>query len=304
MESENRRLHERRPYPDGVDGVSARYVELRSGLRVRVVEAGEQGAPPIVLLPGWGCGAWVFHENLLPLAACGFRATAVELKGHGLSDKPTSKGEYTVESMRDHVIDVLDALGLDSTGLVGHSMGAAIAAHVAAAHPERIASLVMSAPVGFAGVKGMWLFRLLTPAFALPVMPFIATRAFIRGLLSVVYGSRRKASLDDIEEFYAPTRYPGFLGALRSLLHDFNWTAAFPVLSMPWMTILGSEDILSPASQADRYAGSAAAREVLVIEGAGHVIFDEAPEIVNAALCQFFSRHAAPYISSTNDKNH
>src|SRR5215212_3534347 len=97
-------------YPAGVEGVAARFVTLATGLRVRVVEAGAEDATPVVLVPGWGCGAWVFHETLLPLAAAGFRAIAVELKGHGFSDKPASASEYTIESMRGHLIDVLDAL--------------------------------------------------------------------------------------------------------------------------------------------------------------------------------------------------
>ena len=93
-------------YPAGVPELRARFVVLPSGLRVRVVEAGEENAPAIVLVRGWACGAWVFHENIPALAKAGFRAVAVELKGHGLSDKPESPLEYTVESMRDHLIAI------------------------------------------------------------------------------------------------------------------------------------------------------------------------------------------------------
>ena len=79
MESDSRRLSDRGRYPDGVDGIAARFISLRTGLRVRVVESGSRTAFPIVLVPGWGCGAWIFHETMLPLAACGFHAIAVEL---------------------------------------------------------------------------------------------------------------------------------------------------------------------------------------------------------------------------------
>ena len=251
-----------------------------------------------MLVPGWGCGAWIFHDALPSLAACGLRAIAVELKGHGLSDKPLSPGEYSVESMRDHLIDVLDALELDHAGLVGHSMGAAIAAQVAHVAPRRVSAIALVAPVGFAGVKGMGLFRFLTPAFALSVFPILASRLLIRGLLAVIYGSLRRASAEDIEEFYAPTQTPGATTALRHLLHEFDWQKPFPELTVPWMTIIGGEDILSPESDLPRYAGSGQESRSLVIEGAGHVIFDEAPDVVNAALCEFFTVDAAPYISS------
>ena len=265
---------------------------------MRIVETGEVDAEPIVLVPGWGCGAWIFHALLPSLAACGQRAIAVELKGHGFSDKPLSQNEYSVESMRDHLIDVLDALEIERAGFVGHSMGAAIAAQVVHAAPRRSRAIALVAPVGFAGVKGMGLFRFLTPAFALPIFPFIASRVFIRGLLFVIYGSLRRPSTEDIEEFYAPARTPGATTALRHLLHEFDWRKPFPKFTVPWMTIIGSEDILSPESDMPLYAGSHGESRSLVIEGAGHVIFDEAPEIVNAALCEFFTSDGAPYISS------
>lgn len=298
VESEARRLPERGHYPQGFPGVAARFIELRSGLHVRVVEAGNASDPAVVFVPGWGCGAWIFHDALPTVAACGFRALAVELKGHGLSDKPTSPGEYTLESMRNHLVDVLDALALTRAGLVGHSMGAAIATEVARVAPERVSALVLAAPVGFAGVRGMHVFRFITPAFALSIFPLLVTRFLVRAMLSVVYGSLRRASLEDIEEFYAPARTPGATTALRHLLHEFTWDSKFPNLSVPWMTILGGEDILSPQSDIVRYAGRDQEARSLVIDGAGHVIFDEAPEIVNAALCEFFTANAPPYISA------
>ena len=265
---------------------------------MRVVEAGPGNDPTVVLVPGWGCGAWIFHDALPSLAACGLRAIAVELKGHGFSDKPLSAGEYSVESMRDHLIDVLDSLDLERAGLIGHSMGAAIAAQVAHVAPQRVSAMALVAPVGFAGVKGMGLFRFLTPAFALSVFPILASRLLIRGLLAVIYGSLRRASAEDIEEFYAPTQTPGATTALRHLLHEFDWKKPFPKPTVPCMTIIGSEDILSPESDLARFTGNDRISRSLVIEGAGHVIFDEAPDLVNAALCEFFTVDAAPYISS------
>jgi len=288
-----------RVYPVGVDGVTSRYVSLASGLRVRVVEAGQGDAVPVLLVPGWGCGAWIFHETISPIASAGFHAIAVELKGHGFSDKPTSAGEYTFGSMRDHLIDVLDALEIDSAHLLGHSMGAAIVAHVASVAPERARSVVLVAPVGFAGVPGMGLFRALTPAVAVGLLPFIATKALIRLMLRFVYGSMAHASNRDVEEFWAPTRTPGFVHALRNLLHEFGWSEQFPRIGVPCMTIVGAGDLLSRVSDTARYAGPGGRVRGLVIHGAGHVILSEAPRIVNAALVNFFRSGTAPYIQST-----
>ena len=54
---------------------------------------------------------------------------------------------------------------------------------------------------------------------------------------------------------------------------------------MPVMTVFGSEDVLSPAGDAQRYGGE----PTIIVEGAGHVLFDEAPETLNSAITGFMS---------------
>jgi pimeloyl-ACP methyl ester carboxylesterase len=277
--------------------VGERFVVTRSGLKVHVVESGNPQSPPVVFVPGWACNVWIFHDTLEPFAKNGFHAIAVELKGHGQSDKPASPDEYTLESMRDHLLEIIDALGLESCGIVGHSMGAAIVVAAAARCPHRFSKMVMAAPVGFAGVRGMTLFRAITPRFLEPVLPKVASRTLVRLMLSVVYGSLRRASMRDIEEFHAPVKLPGYTTALRNLLHRFDWCAPFPALSMPTLIIVGSEDVLSPAKEVDRYAGDTG--QAVIIEGAGHVLFDEAPDEVNALLAEFFAELRGPYISAS-----
>lgn len=295
MESESRRLPEGELYPAGYDDVSARFITLESGLRVRIVEAGAASEDPVILVPGWGCDAWIFHDILPFLATSGFHSIAVELKGHGLSDKPDDPREFTSESMRDHLGEILDALGLERTALVGHSMGAAIVVELATMAPGRVSGLVLAAPVGFAGVGLMRFFRLITPRFALPVLQLMSTRFLVRAMLSVVYGSLRRPSTRDIDEFHAPTRIPGFVRSLRYLLHEFDWSRPFPRLSISVMTIFGSEDVLSPADDSGRYKGD----PEMIVEGAGHVLFDEAPELLNAAIARFLRERV--YISRQDE---
>lgn len=301
------KLGKRRPtpeemYPAGEDGVNARMLDLRSGIRVRVVEAGDAASPPIVLVPGWGCSVWIFHENIVALAAAGFRVIAVDPKGHGLSDKPRAPAEYTTKAMRDNLLEILDALGIERAGLVGHSMGAAIVAQAAETSPEKVTGVVLVAPVGFAGVPGMWLLRAFTPSFSIPLLRPVAGRPFFRVILSLVYGSLRRASDRDVEEFYAPTQFPDFTRALRHLLHEFTWDAPFPKLGVPMLTIVGSKDLLSRPGDAGRYADTERRSAPLIIQGAGHVIFDEAPDTVNTALVDFFRpASTGEYIGKQNE---
>lgn len=275
-------------FPAGRPDLRTRYLQLASGTRVRVIEGGSDSAPPVVFIPGWACTPYIFRETLGPVAAAGFRVIAVDLKGHGLSDKPASPAEYTVSAMRDCLLEVMDALGLTRARVVGHSMGAAVAANAAEFDPSRFVALAFVAPVGFAGVPGLSLLRALTPVSALPLIRRIATPGLTRFMLRFVYGSRRRPTVRDAAEFLGPAPFPQFVLALRHLLHEFRWDEPFPKLAMPWMTIVGREDRLSRSGDADRYRGPGFAMPVTVIDGVGHVVFDEAPELVNSALIGFF----------------
>lgn len=70
------------------------------------------------------------------------RAVALELRGHGGSDPPAD-GDHSIGGYRADVASCADALGLDRFVLVGHSMGAAVAAAYAADNASRVAGLVL-----------------------------------------------------------------------------------------------------------------------------------------------------------------
>jgi pimeloyl-ACP methyl ester carboxylesterase len=100
--------------------------------------------PPLLWLHGWQCSS---TAELLPAAVQpplrGRRSLLVDFLGHGYSDKPIGFG-YTLEDHARTIIAVIDALGLTECGLVGHSMGGAVAVHVATARPGIVSLLVMA----------------------------------------------------------------------------------------------------------------------------------------------------------------
>ncbi|WP_037290735.1 alpha/beta fold hydrolase [Saccharibacillus sacchari] len=96
--------------------------------------------PVIVCLHGrWGRGeTWA---DLMRRYGDRYRVIAPDQRGHGLSSKPVAR--YTAEEMAEDVVELLDALGIETCVLIGHSMGAQNAAHVAALHPARVSKLVL-----------------------------------------------------------------------------------------------------------------------------------------------------------------
>ncbi|MCA1629374.1 MAG: alpha/beta hydrolase, partial [Acidobacteria bacterium] len=129
----------------------SRFAEV-AGVRVHYLEAGDAGAPAVLLLHGFAASNFVWHDSLVPLAEAGLRVVAPDLVGFGFSDKPRD-GEYTVEAQARAVVRLMDALGIGSAALVGSSYGGAVAAVCALDHPERVGRLVLVGAVSNNEVK-------------------------------------------------------------------------------------------------------------------------------------------------------
>lgn len=274
-------------FPAGQAEVRARFLELPSGLRIRLVESGENGAPLVVMVPGWGCSAYVFRENLVPLAHAGYHCIVAELKGHGLSDKPLDPREYRLESMRQHLTETLESLGAPAF-VCGLSMGAALGAQVAASSPHLVRGVVMASPVGFFGVPGLSLVRVATPQSITPLLPRLTGRWLIDGILYVVNGRLRDITDRDVDEYWAPSQFPEFPIAMRHLLHEFTWDAPFTPPSVPCLLVSGTRDRFVSREGLDVLCRRMPQMIHIKVRDAGHVIYDEAAPIVNDAILSFF----------------
>lgn len=104
------------------------------------------GDPPLVWLHGWQCSS---TGELLPAAVQdplrGRRSLMVDFLGHGLSDRPPDFA-YTLEEHARTIVALIDTLGLHECGLVGHSMGGAIAVLVATARANIVSLLIAAEP--------------------------------------------------------------------------------------------------------------------------------------------------------------
>jgi aminoacrylate hydrolase len=98
--------------------------------------------PPLVLVPGLA-GSGAFFISQVSEFSKSFRTIVHDHRGAGRSTH--SRIHYSVEQMADDTLRLMDALGIDSAHLVGHSTGGAIGQVIATEHPERLRSLVLSA---------------------------------------------------------------------------------------------------------------------------------------------------------------
>ncbi|AJF63588.1 alpha/beta fold hydrolase [Streptomyces vietnamensis] len=115
------------------------------GVRIAYRVAGPEDARPVVLVHGRGNNSTTWTEIGADLAA-DHRVYAVDLRGHGLSDRP---GSYGFEDFRDELGGFLKALGLAGATVVAHSMGAAAAYLLAQREPGLIGRLVLEEAPAF-----------------------------------------------------------------------------------------------------------------------------------------------------------
>ena len=249
------------------------------GRGIQYQRAGEGGIP-IVFLHGFGgdLNGWMFNQPVL----AGSRATvALDLPGHGGSSKDVGNG--SVELFAAIVADALDGLEIERAHLVGHSLGGAIAASVAAAHPEKVAALTLIASAGLGAEINIGF-----------IDGFIAAsgRKDLLPVLQTLFADPALVTRDMVNETLKFKRLDGVDQALRTIAG-----AAFPSgkqasslrdrlasLSMPVQLIFGADDRIIPASHAGGLPGNV---KVHVLPAAGHVPQMEKAGDVNQLIGSF-----------------
>jgi len=113
-----------------------------AGQRLRFLRTGGDKAP-IVLVHGFTDGAVVWQSLIRDLAG-DYDVVAYDSRGHGGSSRVSQR--YTFHDLADELAGLLEALGLARVGLIGHSMGAATAAVLAARRPDLVDWLVLEDP--------------------------------------------------------------------------------------------------------------------------------------------------------------
>jgi pimeloyl-ACP methyl ester carboxylesterase len=179
-------------------GFVARDVETRVG-RVRVLDApGTVSGPPVVVLHGIGAAAVHFHAVLPRLQARCSRVIAPDCPGHGESAVP-SQG-MNAASVEAGLFEALEQVLDQPAVVVGNSMGGLAAIRFAAAHPKRVAGLVLVSPGGAGGEDA--LLETLMPRFHMEDRP--AAVEFVRRIHGRPPWYARLIAGDVRREFHRP----------------------------------------------------------------------------------------------------
>jgi pimeloyl-ACP methyl ester carboxylesterase len=160
---------------------------------------------------------WVNTRWTTTLLNAGYRVIAMDNRGHGQSDKPHEPAAYDSAVMAEDVRALLDHLGIKRLHVMGYSMGARIAAHLALAHPERTQTLLLGGlgihlvdgvglPPGIADAMDPKSLEELTDPMQRVFRAFADQNGQDRlALAACIRGSRQSMPVADVAKITAPT---------------------------------------------------------------------------------------------------
>jgi pimeloyl-ACP methyl ester carboxylesterase len=223
------------------------------GLDLHYIDEG--AGDPVLLIHGFASNIrenWIDTQWVAFLTRNGFRAIAIDNRGHGQSAKLYDAAAYTAPLMAEDARRLLDHLQLPRADVMGYSMGARITAFLALAHPDRVRSAI------FAGLGGNM------------VRPMAGTGPIAHAL--------EAASIDDVTNATARTfrafaeKTGGDLKALAACIRGSRepiTREAVARLAMPVLVVTGSEDVIG--GRAEDLAALIPGAEALTVERRDHM---------------------------------
>ncbi|ANZ40078.1 alpha/beta hydrolase [Lentzea guizhouensis] len=277
-------------------GFKHNYAQV-NGVRLHYVTGGR--GEPLVLLPGWPQTWWLYHK-IMPALATKFRVIAVDLRGMGGSEKP--QGGFDKKTMATDIRELVRHLGYGKVDVVGHDLGSMVAFAYAANFPDatnKVAFMdvlhpdesfyhipLLPPPGGFS----LWWFAF-NQVLALPEQ-LLAGR--FRHLIDWLFANTAftPAAIDErsrqiyARSYNSPDAIRASNGWYQAFHQDIADGKTYAKLTPP---VLG----LASVSSYDQFLGAlpnvANQFEVVGVDGSGHWLAEEQPDLVARALTEFFS---------------
>lgn len=112
-----------------------------NGVQLRVVEAGERGAPVVILAHGFPELAYSWRHQIPVLAEAGYHVLAPDQRGYGGSSRPEPIEAYDIHHLTADLVGLLDDVGAERAVWIGHDWGAAVVWNAPLLHPDRVAAV-------------------------------------------------------------------------------------------------------------------------------------------------------------------
>ena len=257
-----------------------------NGVTIHYIDEGDPQGTPVVLIHGYGANIdlnWRYPGIIHHLRRQGYRIVALDLRGHGLSDKLHDKDRYGMAMVED-VVRLMDHLEIPRAHVAGYSMGGMITLKLLEAHPERL----ITATVGGSG----WFDKDTPYVDSLHDLETSLDDGHGYGpLLRVLHPDSPWPEVQD----YLSSRAMDFVNdpkALRAMLPGMlDWFIQEDTLRgnhVPLLVVCGSDDPLKVGAQ--HIDGVASHAQVVYVDGGDH-----ASTLMKAAFCANICDHIAAH---------
>ena len=259
------------------------------GLRINYDVQGD--GEPLLLIP-YLAADHACYAFQLPAYTEHFSCISVDLPGSGESDKPP--GPYSTEAYADQLSGFLGAIGIERAHVAGVSLGAGVAMHLAARHPERVRSLSLHSSwdrtdAYLRTILELW--RSL--ASTLPTVADVV----IQGIFPLCFTPEMYVERPEYAQALAdfvrgrPAQPPeAFLWQSDAVLaHDA--AAALADIRAPTLVTFGAHDLVTSTRFADPLTSAIADSELVVFNHLSHGALHEDPEAFNRSTLDFLLRH-------------
>jgi len=250
-----------------------------------------QGAgTPLVLISGLGYPAWQW-KRMLPYLTPHFQVVTFDNRGVGGTDKPA--GPYTAGLLAADTAALLEAIGIPSAIIMGHSMGGFVAQELALSYPEKVDKLVLSS-TNFGGPHHipitMEAMTVLADVTSDPV-----TR-FTNGLVVSTAPGFAEKHPELIQEWLKwrvanpidPAGYQAQMAIGLALIPEAaSFEHRLPDIKVPTLILFGAHDKVVPPANADLLAAKIPDSKVVILPDAGHFFPVETPEAASQAVVDF-----------------
>ena len=284
--------------PETENRLSSKALEIEkltaeiAGDRISYFRAG--AGPPLLLLHGLLGGSFCWRRNIEALSQ-NHTVFAVDLPGHGESNAPRHL-DCSMPAQASRVSTLLERLKLEDVDVVGCSWGGAIAMLLAAQN-TKVRSLVLAAPVNpwssFGAGRIRFLIGRMGSAFLRTVWP--VSHPLYRTAMARMYGDLRRMPAGTVAGYRSQIMRPGrvnnILNTLRSWEKDVNaLRAEIPKIKARSLLIWGTRDGAVDVRSAEALKQALPQCQLKLIEGAGHLPFEETPEEFNRLVLNFVER--------------
>ncbi len=265
------------------------YLRLTDG----TIAFDDQGQGPLILCMPAGGDLRSEYRFLTPqLVAAGYRVVTMDMRGQGESSADWPK--YTDAALGSDMLALIKHLGAESAFIIGASKATGGALQAALQEPSLVRGLVLLGPF-VAAPRSALLTNLMTGLIFFPLWGV----ALYSSYFPKMYPKARPADFEEhLDRVRAMLKEPGRLRALRLLFSESSGAtyARHSQVQAPVLILMGSRDpdFKHPEQEARTLSGRLPHATAQIIEGAGHHLQVEEPEVVGQSILAFLARCGEP----------